>query len=265
MIKTTEEMRQALRRGLWSGIILYQGPSMIDGAPIVAIATRFETRKSNNVKTGDMVQTFIIRSDVHPLDAIKRGLDSSVCGDCLARPANAGFCYVQVGKSVASVYGAFLRGRYAAPGVDYDPAILADLFAGSIFRLGAYGDPGAAPFAIWEHATRLVKARNGYTHQWRRFPEFKAVCMASCDDESDHAEAKAQGWRTFRVRLAYEPLARREIACPASAESGHKTTCSACQACGGLQAKAKADIAIIAHGPTARRFELFRNGERVTA
>jgi len=263
MIKTAEAMRQALRRDTFSGLILYQGASALDGAPIVAIANRYETRKSNNAKTGAMVQSFIIRSDLDPLAAIKAGLDSSVCGDCLARPANAGFCYVQVGKSVASVYGAFLRGRYAAPGADYDPAILADLYADSIFRLGAYGDPAAAPYAIWHEATRLAKARNGYTHQWRRFPEFKALCMASCDDAADHAEAKAAGWRTFRIRLAYEPLARREIACPASAESGNKTNCAACQACGGLQAKAKADVAIVAHGPTARRFELFRNGQAI--
>jgi hypothetical protein len=116
-------------------------------------------------------------------------------------------------------------------------------------------------------ATRMVyaKARNGYTHQWRRFPEFQALCMASCDTEADHNEAKASGWRTFRVRLAYEPLARREIACPASKESGFKTTCADCRACGGLLAKAKADIAIVAHGPTARRFELYRNGQAVNA
>lgn len=237
---------------------------MLDGAPIVAIATRLEDA-SNNVKTGAMVQTFIIRSDMHPGEALKTGDDSSVCGDCPARPANGGFCYVQVNKSVASVFGAYQRNRYARPDVDYDSAILPELFRDSIFRLGAYGDPAAAPFAIWESATRYAKARNGYTHQWRRFPEFQALCMASCDTEADHNEAKASGWRTFRVRLAYEPLARREIACPASKESGFKTTCADCRACGGLLAKAKADIAIVAHGPTARRFELYRNGQAVNA
>jgi len=259
MITSAHEMRQAIRKGLFSGVILYEGASMLDGAPIVAIATRIEAA-SNNVKTGAMVQTFIIRSDIHPGEALKTGDDSSVCGDCPARPSKGGFCYVQVNKSVASVFGAYQRNRYARPGVDYDSAILAELFADSIFRLGAYGDPAAAPYAIWTEATRLAKARNGYTHQWRRFPDFKSVCMASCDTESDHVQAKAEGWRTFRVRLAYEPLAKREIACPASKESGNKTVCASCKACGGLLAKAKADIAIIAHGPTARRFELYRNG-----
>lgn len=38
-----------------SGII-YRGPSLIDGQPIVAIAIA----KSRNTKTGDMVQTYIL-------------------------------------------------------------------------------------------------------------------------------------------------------------------------------------------------------------
>ena len=259
MLTTADSLRLAIRRSEYAGIILYEGPSMLDGAPIVAIANRIEVA-SNNAKTGAMVQTFIIRSDIHPGEALKTGDDASVCGNCPARPANGDFCYVQVNKSVASVYGAYQRNRYARPGVDYDAAILPELFRDSIFRLGAYGDPAAAPFAVWEAASRFARARNGYTHQWRGFPDFKALCMASCDTEADHAEAKAAGWRTFRVRLAYEPLAKREIACPASAESGHKTVCADCKACGGLLAKAKADIAIIAHGPKARRFELYRNG-----
>ena len=257
MIKTAEEMRLAIKREEWCGVILYEGPSMLDGAPIVCIANRI-VAASTNAKTGAMVQTFIIRSDVKPLEALRLGLDSSVCGDCLARPANAGFCYVQVGRSVESVFGAYGRGRYARPGVDYDAAILPELFADSFFRLGTYGDPAAIPFEIWAHAARLARARNGYTHQWRQAPAFKALCMASCDTDADQAEAKAAGWRTFRIRLAYEPLAKREIACPASAESGHKTTCAACQACGGFSAKAKADVAIIAHGPTAKRYEAWR-------
>lgn len=254
MIKTADDMRQALRgkAPLFAGLILYEGASMLDGAPIVAIINRIEVA-STNVKTGAMAQTFIIRSDVKPLDALRLGLDSSVCGDCLARPANEGFCYVQVGRSVESVYGAYQRGRYARPGADYDIAILAELFRDSIFRLGAYGDPAAVPYELWEEATRHAKARNGYTHQWRRFPAFKTLCMASCDNEPDHWEAKAAGWRTFRMRLASEPLVKREVSCPAAKESGAKTTCADCRACGGLLAKAKADIAIIAHGPTAKQ------------
>lgn len=257
-ISTASDMIKALKRETFVGVVLYEGESMIDGNPIVCIANRIAGRSSQNEKTGSMVQTFIIRSDVRPLEALKSGADYSVCGSCLARPANEGFCYVNVGRSVESVFGAYKRNRYARPHVDYDPAILSDLFDGSIFRLGSYGDPAAVPFDVWNVATSKAKARNGYTHQWRNRPEFAALCMASCDTESDHIEAKAMGFRTFRIRLATDSLAPKEIACPASAESGHKTQCADCRACGGLSAKAKADVAIVAHGSTAKRYELWR-------
>jgi hypothetical protein len=253
MIKSASDMSKALRRKAFTGVVLYEGPSMIDGAPIVVIANRI-TAASTNAKTGAMVQTFIIRADVTPLDALKSGADASVCGDCQHRPANNGSCYVNVGRSVMAVYGAYVRGRYARPGVDFDAAILPELFDGATVRLGAYGDPAAAPFQIWQHATSRAAARNGYSHQWRAFPEFKALCMASCDSGADYLEARAAGWRTFRVRAADAPLLAKEIMCPASKEAGVKTNCASCKACGGTSAKARANIAIMAHGATARRF-----------
>lgn len=256
MLKTVADMTRALRKAQFTGVILYEGPSMIDGAPVVVVANRI-TVASNNEKTGAMAQTFIIRSDVDPLTALRQGLDASVCGDCQHRPANNGSCYVNVGRSVATVYGALRRGRYARPGVDYDPAIIPGLFAGLPFRAGTYGDPAAAPFQVWRRATLHAAAVNGYTHQWRdaRFAAFKLLCMASADSEADHVEARAKGWRTFRVKTESAPRLKGEIACPASAEAGRKTVCADCRACGGTSAKARASIVINAHGATARRFQ----------
>ena len=254
MIKSANDMIRALKRDRFCGVIQYQGPSLIDGAPIVVIANRIVS-DSDNVKTGAMVQTFIIRQDMRPLDAARLGYDFSVCGHCPHRPSNAGSCYVNIGRSVESVYGAYQRGRYAVPHVDYDTDILPELFADSVFRLGSYGDPAAAPFRVWQHATSRVKARNGYTHQWREFPAFAALCMASVDSEAQATEARANGWRTFRVRAASAPImSGAEVVCPASEEAGKRTTCSDCRACGGTSAKARASIVIMAHGTTKARF-----------
>ena len=255
MIKSAADMIKALRKGTFTGVILYRGPSMLDGAPIVVIANRITT-ESDNIKTGDMVQTFIFRADIDPMRALRAGLDSSVCGACLHRPANNGTCYVNVGRSVASVFGAFTRGRYAEPGVDYDRSILPDLFAGLAFRMGTYGDPTAAPFQIWRACTLNAAAINGYSHQWRdkRFAAFKLLCMASADSSADHAEAHAMGWRTFRVKAIGAPSLQGEVTCPASKEAGQKTVCADCRACGGQSAKARASIVIEAHGPTRNRF-----------
>lgn len=222
---------------------------MLDNRPIVVIANKITTN-SQNTKTGDMVQTFILRDDIKPTLALKTGDDSSVCGQCRHRPTLGGSCYVNVGQSVQSVFGAFTRDRYETRPHDEIP----ELFRDRMCRIGTYGDPAAAPFEIWEHAFQFAKGVNGYTHQWRLFPKFKALCMASVDTPEEREEANAQGWRTFRVRGPSDMVLGREVVCPASKEAGFKTTCENCKACGGLSSKAKADIVIMAHGATAKRF-----------
>lgn len=64
-----------------TGFVFYDGPSSINGAPIVGIATM----ESRNGKTGNMIQTFIVRADQHPLEALSTGADSAICGDCALR------------------------------------------------------------------------------------------------------------------------------------------------------------------------------------
>jgi len=259
MITSANEMLAALRKGVWCGVVLYEGASVLDGQPVVAIASKI-TRASKNSKTGAMVQTFVIRSDVDPLEALRSGADASICGDCQHRPnleTGKRTCYVNVGRSVRSVFAAYKRGRYARPGVDYDPAILPDLFAGLLFRAGTYGDPTAAPYQVWRRATLKAKAITGYTHQWHqpRFAAFKQLCMASVDSDGEADIAEAMGWRCFRVRRRGEPLRKREAVCPASEEAGRKTSCEDCQACGGWSAKAKVSMVIMAHGIGAGAFE----------
>ena len=89
MLKTVPDLIRALRRGDYCGVVLYNGPSLIDGAPIIAIACRI-TEASENSKTGAMIQTFILRRDIAPHLALKTGADSSVCGDCPLRPIHKG-------------------------------------------------------------------------------------------------------------------------------------------------------------------------------
>jgi hypothetical protein len=235
--------------------IIYKGPSMIDGAPIVVIATGLG-KASGNTKTGALVQTWIIREDISPTDAIHTGADGSICGACPHRGViidgkNTGrSCYVTVFQAPLSVFKAYKAGRYAE--LDTGQARIA--LAGKRVRLGAYGDPAAVPFHVWQSILPDVDAMTGYTHQWRLVstpPEFAQFVMASCDTDQDRSDAKAMGYRTFRVRVASDALGPREVICPASQEAGYKTTCAACVACGGHGSKAKADIAIIAHGSRA--------------
>lgn len=226
-----------------SGFVLYEGPSMIDGAPIVAIAIT----GSDNVKTGNMVQTFIMRSDVEPHTALKTGQDASVCGDCKHRPANGGACYVTVFQAPLSVYRAYKRGRYPHQSQEAQEAC-----AGRMVRLGTYGDPAAVPRAIWEALIRLAKGHTGYTHQWRSGDALRHLVMASADTAEERQDAIAAGWRTFRIRTESEAVEQGEFVCPASAEGGMKRTCATCGACNGAQRANQASPVIIVHGAVSK-------------
>jgi hypothetical protein len=236
------------------GYIAYEGPSLIDGAPIVVIVNKLDG--SDNAKTGAIVQSFIIRADVAPVEALKNGADESICGACPHRPLLAKIngqapCYVNVGRSVRSVYEAYKRGRYAKA----DPATIARALAGKIVRLGTYGDPAAAPVTMWAQITRYAAGRRGYTHQWQR-PDFDAAAwaplvMASADTIDEAAKANMLGMRVFRVSIGVD-VQPGEASCPASAEAGKRSTCAKCTLCSGTSIQAR-DIVIADHAVGHKR------------
>jgi hypothetical protein len=127
-------------------------------------------------------------------------------------------------------------------------------------RGGSYGDPAAVPFHVWRTLQAGLAAGTAYTHQWKAFPELASFAMASVDTPQEREEAKALGFRTFRVRSPADPILPRESVCPASAEAGKKTACDLCRACGGHSAKAKVDMVIMAHGGTGKE-RIFTNNQ----
>ena len=224
-----------------NGRIIWRGPSLIDGAPLVVIAIGFASA-SENRKTGDLIQTYILRADVAPLAAIASGADVSICGDCPHRgTADAGrTCYVNVGQGATVVYKSLQRGIYP----EWDGTGI----NGRMVRLGTYGDPAAVPFNVWSRLVRDAVGHTGYTHQWRTRPELRTLCMASADSVADMMDAHAMGWRTFRVVMPGQaPRIRPEAVCPASEEAGRKLTCDTCLACSGADGR-KGSIVIQAHG-----------------
>jgi hypothetical protein len=228
-----------------NGLILWEGPSRIDGAPIVVLAIGLES--SSNSKTGNMLQTYILRQDVSPMDAINNGEDVSICGDCPHRgTSKTRTCYVNIGQGPLAVWGAYQRGRYA------HASDIASVGALRVVRLGTYGDPAAVPVSVWDALVSRAIAHTGYTHQWRGIGAgYKHLCMASADSVRDMREAHASGWRTFRVVThanTVQRFRRFESVCPASAEAGFKLTCDACQACNGTATNRRASVVIRAHG-----------------
>lgn len=237
------------------GYIAYEGPSMIDGRPIVVIVNKLNG--SDNEKTGaDLVQSFVIRSDVAPVEALKTGDDASICGQCVHRPLLARHngqapCYVNVGRSVRSVYEAYRRGRYTPA----TPAELRQVLAGRKVRLGTYGDPAAAPVAMWQEITADAAGVVGYSHQWQSVDfdhaAWAPLVMASADSIDEAAQANLFGMRVFRVSVGVDKQTG-ETTCPASAEGGRKATCDRCMLCGGTSKTAR-DIVIADHATGHKR------------
>ena len=242
-----------------NGRVIWEGESLLDGSPIMVIAIGFKA-SSKNRKTGDMIQTYILRRDISPTDAVQSGADFSICGSCphrgtvepvsprSKRTRNKGrTCYVNLGQGALGVYRTYVRGKYP----EWDGTGV----AGRIVRLGTYGDPAAVPVHVWTDLLDGAAGFTGYTHQWRdpRFALLKQFCMASADSQLDALTAQAKGWRTFRVSLNQErdPRSKNEALCPASAEAGKKLTCNQCLACDGTASCRRGSIYIPAHGGTA--------------
>lgn len=224
------------------GYILYEGPSVLDGKPIVVIATM----KTDNSKTGNVVQTWILRADMNPLEALAAKEDVSVCGVCPLRQSIGGACYVTVFHSPLVVWKAWKRGAYS---VDWQSSS----FAGRVFRLGSYGDPAAVPMWVWTAATRSAAARVGYTHQLAhpKFdPAITEMCMVSAETPKGAAKAQAQGFRTFRVKSPETPSLDGEVVCLADSKG---LTCVECRMCNGTSQGPS--VVIDVHGPLTTRYE----------
>ena len=236
-----------------SGFIIYQGPSLLDGKPIVAIATA----ASRNVKTGSMVSVWIMRSDIDPVTASRIGADASVCGACPHRgtpnldkttgQADGRACYVVLAQAPLGIYKAFRRGIYPmARTVDE----LAAIGRGAMVRNAMYGDGAALPAWVTNAIESDAAGHTAYSHQAGNVASsFDAArYMASVESKQAAEEAWTRGWRTFRIVDTYADIVPgREIECPSS----RGVKCADCGLCGGGQVKAKS-IAIVKHGSGAK-------------
>jgi hypothetical protein len=224
------------------GYVLCEFHSQLDGAPCVAILTL----NSENRKTGNMCQVWILRQDVNPVEAIETGDDYSICGGCRHRKnltTKKRSCYVNVGQSPLSVWRGYRRGIY--PSMYSELAGLKRMLRGRSIRWGAYGDPAIIPPDVVWAVNKFAIAHTGYTHQWRHAfaQDFKKIFQASCDGLQDYLDATAHGWKTFSVL----PVGVKDTTfgkqCPATVDNS-EAQCITCKLCDG----AKQNIFVEAHG-----------------
>ena len=226
-----------------SGFIVYEGLSRFDKKPIVAIAT-METK---NDKTGNMVQLWIMRSDIEPHQAIKTGDDISICGGCPHRHFSGGACYVTVHQAPLAVYRAYKRGNYKKLPISE----LKPFLSGRGLRYGAYGDPAMIPIDIIKKLHSMVQYTTGYTHQWKikRLQDTLDYCQGSVDNITEYYQLKSinKNAKSFRVVKNQVDLLPNEIECLSDSEG---LNCAQCRLCDGV----KQDIAIMVHGNKSNKF-----------
>jgi hypothetical protein len=229
--------------------VIYEGPSLYDGKPIVVLAQV----GSSNRKTGSMVQTYILRSDIDPITASRLGEDSSICGTCphMGKPnpdsdkgqALGRSCYVTLAHGPLGKYKAYKKGAYPVVNGHKD---ISGIGFGLMVRLGTYGDPASVPQYIWDSLTSRCDSWTSYTHAAQN-PD-PARHMTSADSAAQAKAAWQRGERTFRVIAGLDSIIKgKEILCPASKEAGERVQCASCKLCGGASVKGKS-IAIVAHG-----------------
>ena len=227
-----------------SGFILYEGKSLLGGGDIVCVAVL----SSRNIKTGDMVQVYIIPKDESPLDAVKNNRNSMACGTC---PLQGEYkngksvnrvCYVNLGHGPRSVYESYKKGLYPK----YVRRIHECLIEGRTIRIGTYGDPAAIPVRLVKYLANISGGWTGYSHQmfWVKHAEQLApYLMVSCHTPAQLAEARRRGWRAFATIPEGGKIPERAVECP---HYTHGVQCSSCLLCDGTNKKAK-DVYVIAH------------------
>jgi hypothetical protein len=230
------------------GAVIHRGPSKIDGQPIIVVAIWAST----NRKTGDMLQTYIMRSDIDPLTANKYGEDYSICGNCALRgtptldptkkQAEDRPCYVVLGQGPMVVFKGLQRGLYPDRTQRHERRALG---RGRMVRIGTYGDGAAAPRFVWDDLLFEAEGHNAYSHNGGD----PRIYMQSADTLPQAQAAWSSGFRTFRVVHDTSHLQPHEILCPSS----RGVQCVDCRLCGGTQVKAKS-IAIVVHGNGAKHF-----------
>ena len=228
----------------FNSAVIWEGKSPYDGAEIMVLAVCIKD-PSKNRKTGWMIQIYILVKSVSPVEAVKLGLDASVCGNCSMRWNNGGGCYVLP----IWITPTWKKGLEAPRITPTELAKLANKYNTPI-RQGAWGDPAFVPMDVWEELENAVSNKKGssYTHQWEWVsPEYAKFSMASVENLKQKADAQALGYRTYRMVDDESEIVEDEMLC---LNSSRGIQCRDCGQCGGNRSKAshrQKNIVIVKH------------------
>ena len=230
-----------------SSHVLWAGPSRLTGAPIMAVAMCSRER-SENGKTGDMIQVAIMSQTVSPARAYFLGEDGDVCpGDCAHRSkprGGKGTCYVNKVKLRSAWDRAVALVSAGTIGVP------AGFWEGARVRIGNEGDGAAVPLEVWRTIADECAGWTAYTAGWRGLSsEWARIFMASVQTPAEALEASAQGWRFFASSSSPDDDRAYDAISRACLNTSHGVACVACRGCDGIDKGARrASFWIPQHG-----------------
>jgi hypothetical protein len=195
---------------------------------VVAIATT----ESDNIKTGPMIQIWLIDRNLHPVENIRLGKDSTL--QCAGCPFASGEgCYVSP-LPLMAIWRKFQRNEYPTLSL-FSPEWDA-FWKGKAVRFGAYGNPSLLPLPVVESIAGLARRHTGYFHDWKNMSQDEARAygrffMVSCEPWNV-AQAQSLGLRTFIVLPAGAKPPAGSLECLADSKG---LTCAECGLCDGTE------------------------------
>ena len=179
--------------------------------------------KSQNVKTGDVYQTYLIDKE--------RISEKSVFGAGCETCPIVSDCYVTRDKlTVRKQLKNALEGKGKYKFMSLDDAC--KYLTKKTLRFGSYGDPSFIPLSDIEKITQACESWLGYTHYWREIPtQYSKYFMASVEDKASKLLANSLGYRTFEVFFDdVINIDNDSILCP---NFTHSIQCANCGLCNG--------------------------------
>lgn len=181
-----------------------------------------------------------------------RSFFNAADSNCLDCPFNSfGKCYTHKFNQYVGFISMLKRvsKQYATwddvPNYEASFALIArEIAQGKFIRFGTYGEPSLHPIELIEAMVDVANNWTGYTHQWKRSEVLSKWFMASTHTLDESNVAKEQGYRSY---IATPTPIGEVVNCPASKESGYKSSCSKCGLCSGTEGKGKKSIYILNH------------------
>jgi hypothetical protein len=186
--------------------------------------------------TNDGMRTFFSHADSNCLDC-----PYNEYGKCYTHKPTQYMGFLSTLRSVIRVYDDF----YKIPLFNDEIKEKIIKFSKSQYiRFGTYGEPSLHPYELIEGIVKIADNWTGYTHQWKKKVDLSPFFMASTHTVEEEKDAKFVGFRSF---VATETKIEGITNCPASKESGYKSTCSKCGLCSGTLGKGSKSVYILTH------------------